>query len=383
MSAPRSAGDEPKRLMRTAVHMVGFALCIGLLLWLIHRTVTDPETRDELISLADAPRGELAVLLALTAASMFLNGLTFWLIIRRVRPIPHSDVQAVNGVAYLMANLPMRFGLIFRVAVHHRRNRLPLLTIGGWMAATAVVMGIGLAPPLLAGIWRSEPDVWWWGVSLGGMTALAACVVLGARFFSTGHGWRLIDGFAERHPGALISRIIRSDSLSRLHEGVRMLADPATVAAAVAVRAFDMLVQGLRFMVAASVLGIALPLDQAVLLTIVYFTVDSIAPTGSLGLKEAATAMFATAVGEKNMDATVLTVTAAEIIVRFAGAGLGAIWLRPDRLFPFRRRSGRHKPKAVRMNGTAGAAQRTADDPTPPAGSAAACSDSPGFRSRR
>lgn len=319
-------------LARMAMQLAGFALCLALLLGLIHRALSDPQTRHELLSLAHAPRGDAAVLLALTAASMFLNGLTFWLVIRPVRPIPHSDVQAVNGVAYLMANLPLRLGLLFRIAVHHRRDRLPLLTVGAWMGATAVVMAVGLAPPLLAGLWRSGPDGWWWATSIGGMALGGAAVVLIARFFSTGRGWGLIEELAERRADSVLGRALRSDAMAQLHEGVHMLADPGAVAAAVAVRAFDILVQGLRFMVAASLLGIALPLDQAVLLTVVYFTIDSIAPTGSLGLKEAGTAIVAGAVGEANMDATVLTVTAAELIVRFAGAGAGAIWLRPDRL---------------------------------------------------
>lgn len=377
MSAARGGGGG-RSAARTVLQLVGFALCIALLIGLIHRTVSDPQTRSELLSLAHAPRGEAAVLLALTAASMFLNGLTFWLVIRPVRSIPHSDVQAVNGIAYLLANLPLRLGFIFRVAVHHRRNRLPLLTVGAWMGATAVVMAVGLGPPLLAGLWRSGPDGWWWVTSIGGMAVGGAAVVLLARFFSTGRGWGLMERLAERRGDSIVGRALRSDALARLHEGVQMLADPGAVAAAVSVRAFDMLVQGLRFMVAASLLGVALPLDEAVLLTVVYFTIDSIAPTGSLGLKEAGTAMVAGAVGEANMDATVLTVTAAELIVRFAGAGAGAIWLRPDRLLR-RGRVGPGEDEAAggeAAGGEAGGASQGAATP------AAACSDSAGSTDR-
>ncbi|MBC7835630.1 MAG: hypothetical protein H7Y88_11105, partial [Phycisphaerales bacterium] len=99
------------------------------------------------------------------------------------------------------------------------------------------------------------------------------------------------------------------------------------LAAGVLTRAGDAASQIARFIVAAQIAGVALTTDQAVLAGTVYFVIGTFAPTGSLGVREAGTAGALAFMSSEQFAVVVLMVSASEIAVSLAGAGLGVVWL--------------------------------------------------------
>ncbi len=304
---------------KTAIQLLGFGFGVALLVWLIAQVFKE-ENRAQLQKLAEAPAHQVGFLLALTLTSMVLNGVIFWVVVRPVRRVPMSDVQAVNSIAYLLSSAPLRAGFLLRIFVHSRRNKIPLLIVGGWMGAVAVLILTGMLPMAGASLWRRQLDTLWWLVTIGGVSGSGAAVCLAARFFSSGRG------------EILIRRVVEGERLGQLHEGVVMLADAGAVALASGLRVIDVMVQALRFTVAAEMVGMELSFDRAVIAATVYFVADSIAPTGSAGVREWVTARAMGSMEQGDFNVLVLTVSASEMIVRFVCAVLGVIWLRPSRL---------------------------------------------------
>lgn len=329
MSANEAAREAPARTPRSrvgvALNLAGFALGLALLWWCGARALA-PENREQLDRLAAAPWWQAAVLVALALVSAAVNGLIFRAVLSPVRAIPASDAVAVNTVATLGNYMPFKLGLVFRVLTHNRRNGVPLLTIGAWLAAMGVLMLCVLGPLIAAGAWRGGVDALWWLTAAGGVVALCALAVFAARFFGAGAGWALVERVWAALP--MPRRVREGPLLARAREGARMLASPRAVALAAALRLLDVAVQAARFAVAAWIVGQPLPWDQAVLAGSAYFVVGSISPSGQLGVREGATAWLAAAVlpgiDFDRFAVVVLMVTAAEIGALLLG-GAGAL----------------------------------------------------------
>lgn len=321
-----------------AIQLIGFAACLGLLWW-VASGVFAPGNRAQLERLRNASAGQVAALLGLGLATLVINGAIFQVAVRPVRRLKTADVQAINAIASLLAMLPFKLSVIFRIVMHNRRDKLPVLTIAAWFGAVAVSMAATVLPPLGASLWRGTIDGAWWAASTGGIIVLTACVIVGARLFGDGPGWAWLERTARRLPlPAAIKGTAdgsRPGVLPRVHEGLRMLAHPATVLACVGLRVLDAGVQAARFLVAAAILGVALPTDKAVIAGTTYFLIGAAAPTGQLGAREAGTAgLLGTLMHGVDMDQfklVVLLVTATEATMMLFCAMSGAAWLRPWR----------------------------------------------------
>jgi hypothetical protein len=248
-------------------------------------------------------------------------------------------VLAVNAIATLLANLPFKLSLIFRVLVHNRRDRLPLLTIGAWFAAVAAVMACVLIPLTMAGAWRQRPDSLWAVASLGGAAVFCVVMLAISRCLAMEANWRWLSQLIHRAPmpSAFRRALERQDGpLDRAHEGVRMLAHPGIVLGAILLRLGDVCIHTMRFYLAAKVLNVPLGIDQAVLAGSVYFLIGAAYPAGQLGAREGGTAWLLRAVIPAfDLDrffVVVLLVSATELIVTLFSAAAGMAWLRPDRL---------------------------------------------------
>lgn len=333
--APTVAATGGRRVVRAAVQVVGFAIGLALLWWVV-RGVFSPTNRDQLDRLRAAPPASVAALLGLAVATLAINGAAFQAAIHPVRRLRTLDLQAVNAVAALLAMLPFKLSVVFRVLVHHRRDRLPLLTIAAWFGALAATMAAATLPPLGASLWRGRIDAWWIAVTSGGIALLTLALIAGARMFSDGPGWRGLERAMRRLP---LPRAIRGTDdgarpglLPRIHEGLRMLAHPRAVVACIGLRLADAAVHATRFLVAASILGRDLPADKAVIAGTTYFLIGAAAPSGQLGAREAGTAallgVLMTGVDLDQFAGVVLLVTATEATVLLVCAMAGAAWLR-------------------------------------------------------
>lgn len=308
-------GEQPeRRLLRAAVQVVGFGIGIALLAWCAGIAFSD-QNRAQLAQLRRAHWGDVALLVLLSLATVVINAGAFWTMIRPVRRVPWRRVLAVNCVATVLAYLPFKLSLLFRAAVHNRRDALPLLMIGTWLGNVGLMMLAVIGPALAATAWRGEVDAIWWAVAAGGAAAVTLAILVVARLFSHERLWRALErrliGVSEPTRGwrRLLSR---SQLLPRAHEGVRMLAHPSAVLSGAALRALDIGVQSARFLIAARIAGVDLAPDQAIAAAATYFIIGVISPTGMLGFREAG--VFAL-LQSQSFAVVVLTVTAIEMVV--------------------------------------------------------------------
>lgn len=330
-------GPSPgRRAARTVLQLVGFGACIGLMWW-VARSVFAPHNRAKLERVGEAPAWQIAALLGLGLATLVINGAIFQVAVRPVKRLRAVDIQSVNAIAALLALLPFKLSVVFRVVMHNRRDRLPLLTIMAWFGAFAASMAAAVIPPLGASLWRGRIDATWWAASVGGIALLTGAVIVGAKLFSDGPGWTWLERTVRRLPlpGAIRGTAdgVRPGILPRLHEGLRMLAHPWAVLACVGLRLMDAGVHAARFLIAASILGVALPGEKAVIAGSAYFLIGAAAPTGQLGAREAGTAgLLGTLMKGIDMDQfklVVLLVSVTEATVLLFAAMGGAAWLRP------------------------------------------------------
>lgn len=315
------------------VQIVGFAIGIVLLGWAV-RMALRPENREQLAKLSDATPGELMLLLVLAALSVGFNGIIFWVVLNPVHKIRATDVIATNAIATFLAYLPFKLSVVARFVIHNRRDKVPVLTIGAWIIAEAILMAAVLGPLILTSVWLKEVNAVWWGVSLIGVSV---CTIVGSALSRQLAG---DVGLTRLSRIGIGEKLSGSDAFSRIHSGFEMLGHPRATLIANAFRLIDIFTFALRFYVAARVLELPISMQDALLLGATYFIIGAASPAGMLGTREAGTigiaelvgissnALSETESGQVPIAATVLFVTAVEAIVNLGCAGFGIAWLK-------------------------------------------------------
>lgn len=356
------AGDGPaagtssgRRMARVTFQVAAFILGLAMLGWCVSQAF-QPANRDQLERLSDAAAWQIGALIALSLLSVVLDGVIFWVTLRPVRRLRPADVVAVNALAVFLAYLPFKLSVICRAAVHNRRDKVPLATIGAWFAAVALLLLAAVVPLVVASLWRGRIDAAWWAAAVG--LALAGCGALVgvARMFRGDQGidrlHRLVDPLRLR----FVQSFLRTRVWANLHDGFAMIASPWATAAAVILRVVQMAAQGARFAVAADILGQHLGAGDALLVALVFFIAGVLSPAGNLGFRE----FFATrlagplAIAHSSSFAPVpLLVGATDAVVNLGCAAAALAWLRVDRLV---RATGRQEapPEAARPAAPAG-----------------------------
>ena len=180
-----ASGRSIGRTLKLTFQVFGFAIGIALLWWCVHEAM---KNRDALKRLADATPGQIASLIGATLIVIFASGAAFRETLYPVRRLPMLEVQATNVVACLLALLPFKLSIFFRVLIHNRRDHVPLFTIAAWFGAVSVVILCVLVPMLGAGIWRGRADALWFFGAGGGMLATLLTVLLVARWVAKPRG---------------------------------------------------------------------------------------------------------------------------------------------------------------------------------------------------
>lgn len=318
-----------------AVQLVGFAAGIALLVW-CGLEAFKPGNREQLERLGEAGAGALSLLFALSLATLVLNGLIFGVVLSPERRLKTIDVLATNALATMLSYLPFKISVLARVAIHNRRDGVPLLTIAAWFGAVAVLVLTALGPVAAASLWRQSVDAVWGVVSgLGVLVVTGACVAL-AGVFAGERGQGRIRGWAGRARIGVLDRFLVTESYTRLHGVFSMLAHSGAVWGATGLRLADLGAQTARFVVAASILGVGLSWEQAVLVSSTYFLIGMLTPFGMLGTREAGSVGLAALLGlggeGESLVVVILAVSATESLVNLACGALGVAWLRPDRM---------------------------------------------------
>ncbi|MEZ6241479.1 MAG: hypothetical protein R3B57_00395 [Phycisphaerales bacterium] len=338
----RTGGSGSRRALMVGVQILGFLGGVGVLVWVVLEAFSE-KNRALISRLGDASVGEVALLLGLSVATLALNGSMFWVTLWPERRISHMDVQATNAISTLLSYLPFKVGLICRVAIHNRRDGVPLLTIGAWFVAVGAIVITSLGPVFVASVVRGGVDAWWWAISLGGVTVVTAGLLLVSGFFAHERGMRRIHAMLDPIPIGALRRFMRTESFARLHAGFGMLAHPWATVAATLMRLADIAVQAARFVVAAGVLGVTMGWPDALVFAVTYFIIGMVSPFGMVGTREGGTVgvyaalgisltVGADAGGADPLKLIVLFVTATESLAFLAGGAFGVAWLRADRL---------------------------------------------------
>ncbi len=310
---------------RTPVQVAGFIACMALLWWCV-RAALSPANRDQLVRLADASASDLALLLLLSAGSVALNGLTFWIVLHPVRRLSPWHVQAVNATASMLSYAPAKLSIVYRAMVHTRRDGMPLLLVGAWLGATAVILLATFLP--LAGVaaWRGRADGLFWTVAAALLAAAFAAIVASSRLFAGERGLNRIRRIGAGVRLAMLDRVLASARFARLHAAFDMLSSPTVVGLGLTIRVADLMLQAARFLLAARMLGSEVGFDAAVAAACTYYVVGVVSPSGSLGARESAatglTSLLATGGAHASAFAPVALVVSASEAVIFLVAGL-------------------------------------------------------------
>lgn len=318
------------------LQLAGFAAGIAMLVWCV-RVALRPENRDKLDRLAEASPAQITGLLLLSLASLACNGLSFRSLLSPVQRLKAPDILAVNALCTWLNYLPFKLGAITRILIHNRRDGVPVLTIGAWFLALALIILAACGPLIGASLVHPHVDMLWTALSLTGILVASSALHMLARFASKDSGRVRATAILSTLTLGLSARPFAQTPVRHAIAGADMLASPRAFTATLLWRVGDLVLQAARFMLAASVIGHSLPADRALLAALAFFLIGVFSPAGMLGTREGGTAWLLPLVAAHDEDtswfaAAVLVVGASELLTNTAGAVLGLVYLRPDRL---------------------------------------------------
>ena len=319
--------------LRIAFQVTGFLVGIALLGWCV-RLALSAENREALGALSSAPPSSLLALLGLSVVSVVANGLIFWGALRPVRRLGALDVIAVNALATFLANLPFKIGLLARIAIHNRRDKVPMAMIFGWFGAVTGTLVLVSSSLLVAGTLRGVLGAWTVPMAVGLLVVQSAAMVTVAKTLSGDRGHRRLSRLLGRLAGKRALRLSRSQVMRELHMGLDMLASGRWVAFVVAFRMVDFASQAWRWVVAGELVGKDIAPTDGILIAGGHFLAGALSPVGMLGFREGAAMGTAELLGlDAGEFAPIALLTAgSELVVVIAASGLAVAWLRLDRM---------------------------------------------------
>lgn len=343
------------RAIRITVQILGFLVSLGALGWCL-KTALSPKNREQFAKLADAPTELLAAMLGLSLLTLALNGLAFWIALVPVKRLRVADVLATNGLCTFLGYLPFKAGAIVRVAIHNRRDKVPVAMIGAWFGSVGVVMALVFGVMIATAVMRGKIDAVWAVSAIGAAAALGTVGMVLARVFRGETGLQRMESLVGLTRIEALKKPLRWKVWLQLHAGFDMLSSPGAVYGGITCRMVDSVVQAARFVIAAKILKVTgFPIEdlspqQALMVSLLYFVVGVFSPSGLIGLREGAVKGFgapmlamagmSSADGENTFTALVLLVSATEFFAYVLGGGMGLAWLRPDRLLKLRKAEG-------------------------------------------
>lgn len=328
-----------KNWLRRGVQILGFGVSLGIIVWLV-RIATSGDQAEALDQLKNISAGQVAALIGLSALTLTLNGLLFWIASRPARwagKLSLPGVLATNAVATMLSYLPFKLSAAARVAVHHRRDGLSLAQMFAFFGCFFAAMAGTIGPMAVTSVWHGSMDARWLatcGTLMGG--CFVGSVVV-ARFFADQRGHRWLGGFADAGPWRKVLTPLR---VEELHESFAMIGHARWLAGAYGVRVVDLLVQATRFRVASGAAGgveHTMQFGESVVVAAGYYGMLVLSPFGALGAREAGAVgagalldpeTLTQAAGER-LAATTLVVTGAEVVTLLTLGLISLAWLGP------------------------------------------------------
>jgi hypothetical protein len=274
----------------------------------------------------------IAALFGLGVATIVLNGLMFWVVLLPTRRLRVGDVLGVNALATLLAYLPFKLSVVSRFVLHNRRDGLPIMRIGAWLAAFLVISLAAMGPIVVAALLLEEIDAVWIVIVAGLMLATFSVLIVLSRVFRGAPGTARIRAILAALRLRPFEKLIHTNAYAHLHDGFAMTADPRSVVGGGAMRTLDLGVYAVRFWIAAEVLGTPVSPATAVTLAAVFFLIGVASPFGVIGTREGGTTALlggAVALNTEQVAAISLLVGATEAVAALACGTIGVAWLRP------------------------------------------------------
>ncbi|MHC5027163.1 MAG: lysylphosphatidylglycerol synthase domain-containing protein [Planctomycetota bacterium] len=298
LRAVRDAQLTPRKIL---INLIGFAIGVTVLAFVVRKAVTEGDWE----RLRAADPWLVAGLIGATAISAVLNAMMFWATGRPLKHLRLRDMVCLNVVANMLNYAPIRLGALTRVLYHMRIDGLGLITIGAWFMLIAYLLMLSAASCMVATLLHPTVDGWWFVIALG-LTGL----------------------------GGVITRLAAGQPfVARFGRGVeRILVDPVPLWGGLALRLADLAMFAARMAAALAILDIALPLSDAIILSLVAL-LSSLSPIGRVGVREGMVALVATrlggAVGENvSWEQLALVESAGEAIFYVPLGIVGLLWLR-------------------------------------------------------
>lgn len=338
---PQTSGPERSGAWRVASRVAAVLLSVGLLGGTLWFALGNEANRDAIGRLADASQSQVLGLVGLSVLAIVLNGLIFWLLILPVKQIGLVGTIATNAIATFLASVPFKLSVMARVAIHVRRDGVPLAYVGPWFAAIAASLAGSIGPLVVAAYFQRDAiNARWVGIAGGLVLASWGAMVLLARSLGNGRGIGWLRAIGRKQPIQAVEDLVHTPFVTKLDEGLGMLCDPVTVGMVLVIRLLDLMGVAGRFLIAASVIGIEMTFADAFIYAITYFVIGVVSPTGSLGAREGGTALVAVLLADEDAQRVLavvpIVVGGAELLVNAACAGLGVVYVRPDRLLQAR-----------------------------------------------
>lgn len=148
---PLSVGQKPVTRMptrffhdperrRAALRVVGLLVGVAVLIAAIRFAMAETEGfASAIAALRDPPPAAVALVLASVLVGMALSGTLFHILMRRFGSVPFGEMQALIAASTLANYLPLKPGLLGRVAYHRVRHGIrPADTLRGLVEAIAL-----------------------------------------------------------------------------------------------------------------------------------------------------------------------------------------------------------------------------------------------------
>ncbi|MSR69009.1 MAG: hypothetical protein EXS17_01485 [Phycisphaerales bacterium] len=273
--APLSSDGPAKMSLRSKVLQgVGYAVGLAILVWCVWYASSNGDWS----SVRNANPWIVAAIVAVSAASIILNGVLFRLTLEPVRPravgtnlvrepaLPTlGAVTAVNWVCTLANFAPLRLGMIARVTYHMRVDRLRFFEIVNWFGLDLLTFLLPIGG-VIAATFLLRSFGWGWIVLAIGFTALLTFLV-----------WWI----------ARLSIVPK-----RFRETARIVGDGRALLICLPIRCVDLALNGVRTILAAQILGLHLDYADSFALACTGL-LASLGPLGRLGFREAGFALVA------------------------------------------------------------------------------------------
>lgn len=166
---PRGEPTQSQAVRRIGGFVIGLLL-IGVAVFVLVRNKND---LNEAIDAAQhASLWIIALAIALPVANAAIVAVSFWMLMRRFGNVPLGDMLGLIGSAWMLNYLPMRPGLIGRLAFHKLVHGVSLKSSVAVSVALALMSGLAAAHMLIVGVAFSE------GALLGSGVLVVTSVVV-------------------------------------------------------------------------------------------------------------------------------------------------------------------------------------------------------------